>query len=130
VRGEEAVARKETVVTGEVVIDKTRTTETEQVTDTVRREVVAVDEDYERHRADYERAYAGGQAAGGLTYAEAEPHFRTGYEAGTAARRAGRSWEEAEADLRTRYRAAGADDDGWERVKREVRAGFDRARGR
>jgi uncharacterized protein (TIGR02271 family) len=44
VRGEEAVARKETVVTGEVVIDKTRTTETQQVAGTVRREQVEVDE--------------------------------------------------------------------------------------
>jgi uncharacterized protein (TIGR02271 family) len=44
VRGEEAVARKETVVTGEVVIDKTTTTETQDVTGTVRREHVEVDE--------------------------------------------------------------------------------------
>jgi len=131
VRGEEAVARKETVVTGEVVIDKTRTTETQRVTDTIRKERVDVDDDYERHRADYQRAYAGRQPqAGDLAYAEAEPHYRFGYGAGLEARRAGRSWEEAEADLRARYRAAGADDDAWERIKRAVREGFDRARGR
>ena len=131
VRGEEAVARKETVVTGEVVIDKTRTTETQRVTDTIRKERVDVDDDYERHRADYQRAYAGRQPqAGDLAYADAEPHYRFGYGAGLEARRAGRSWEEAEADLRARYRAAGADDDAWERIKRAVREGFDRARGR
>ena len=130
VRGEEAVARKETVVTGEVVIDKTRTTETQQITDTLRKERVEVDEDYERHRADYQRAYAGRADAGDLPYAEAEPHFRTGYGAGLEARRAGRSWAESEADLRARYRAAGAGDDAWERLKREVRGGFDRARER
>ena len=130
VRGEEAVARKETVVTGEVVIDKTRTTETQQVTDTVRREHVEVDEGYERHRAAYEQAFAGRKDRPGYAYAEAEPHFRTGYGAGLEARKAGRSWEQAEADLRARYRTAGADDDAWERIKREVREGFDRARGR
>jgi uncharacterized protein (TIGR02271 family) len=130
VRGEEAVARKETVVTGEVVIDKERTTETQRVTDTLRKERVEVDEDYERHRAAYEKAFAGRKDRAGYTYSEAEPAFRTGYGAGLEARKAGRSWEQAEADLRTRYRAAGADDDAWERLKREVREGFDRARGR
>ena len=130
VRGEEAVAHKEAVVTGEVVIDKERITETQQITDTIRREVVDVDEDYERHRAAYQQAYAGRQQEAGLAYGDAEPHFRTGYGAGLEARRAGRSWEEAEADLRARYRAAGAEDDAWERLKREVREGFDRARGR
>jgi uncharacterized protein (TIGR02271 family) len=130
VRGEEAVARKETVVTGEVVIDKERTTETQQVTDTLRKERVEVDEDYERHRAAYEKAFAGRKDRAGYTYSEAEPHYRFGYGAGMEARKAGRSWEQAEADLRTRYRAAGADDDAWERLKREVREGFDRARGR
>ncbi|HET9556352.1 MAG TPA: DUF2382 domain-containing protein, partial [Actinomycetota bacterium] len=44
VRGEQAVVSKETVVTGEVVIDKTQTTETQEVTGTVRRERVEVDE--------------------------------------------------------------------------------------
>jgi uncharacterized protein (TIGR02271 family) len=45
VRGEEAVARKETVVTGEVVVDKERTTETQEIVETVRRERVEVEED-------------------------------------------------------------------------------------
>ena len=45
VRGEESVTRKETVVTGEVVIDKQRTTETQEVAETVRRSRVEVDED-------------------------------------------------------------------------------------
>lgn len=43
VRAEEAVARKEAVVTGEVVINKERTTQTEEVGDTVRRTEVHVD---------------------------------------------------------------------------------------
>ena len=130
VRGEEAVARKEAVVTGEVVIDKERTTETQQVTDTLRKERVEVDEGYERHRAAYEQAFAGRKDRPGYAYSEAEPAFRTGYGAGLEARQAGRSWEQAEADLRARSRRDTGGDDAWERLKREVREGFDRARGR
>jgi uncharacterized protein (TIGR02271 family) len=52
VRGEEAVARKATVVTGEVVIDKARATETQQVAETVRRERVEVDEAAARPAAE------------------------------------------------------------------------------
>jgi hypothetical protein len=89
-----------------------------------------VDDAYERNRAAYQRAFAGRADRAGYTYEQAEPHFRTGYGAGLEARKAGRSWEESEADLRARYRAAGAADDAWERIKREVREGFDRARGR
>ncbi|HET7771703.1 MAG TPA: YsnF/AvaK domain-containing protein [Chloroflexota bacterium] len=43
VRGEEAVVNKEAVVTGEVVVDKDRHTEREQVSDTVRKTHVEVD---------------------------------------------------------------------------------------
>jgi len=45
VRGEEAVVTKEAVVTGEVVVNKDRTVEREQVTDTVRRTEVHVDDE-------------------------------------------------------------------------------------
>ncbi|MGH2370658.1 MAG: DUF2382 domain-containing protein [Chloroflexota bacterium] len=44
VRGEEAVVTKQAYVTGEVVIHKERTTETQQITDTIRKERVDVDE--------------------------------------------------------------------------------------
>jgi uncharacterized protein (TIGR02271 family) len=44
VRGEEAVVQKEAVITGEVVIDKGQTTERQQVSDTVRKEQVEVQE--------------------------------------------------------------------------------------
>jgi uncharacterized protein (TIGR02271 family) len=65
VRGEEAVARKETVVTGEVVIDKERTTETQEVAETVRRERVDVDEDAPRAAAPAAGAPAAGAAGVG-----------------------------------------------------------------
>jgi len=43
-RGEEAVMSKETVVTGEVVIDKEMVAEERQITDTVRKQHVDVDQ--------------------------------------------------------------------------------------
>jgi uncharacterized protein (TIGR02271 family) len=126
VRGEEAVARKETVVTGEVVIDKTRTTETEQVADTVRRERVEVDENYDKARAAYRQDLA--KRPGAPKPEEAEPYFRTGYAAAIDERYAGKAFEEVEPELR---RSAGvADESAWERLKREVREGFTRARER
>ena len=54
VRGEEAVVSKEAVVTGEVVIAKERTTEREQVADTVRRERVEVQDTTQRERVGVE----------------------------------------------------------------------------
>ena len=51
VRGEEAIVSKEALVTGEVVIDRERVTERETVGDTVRREHVTVDENYDRSLA-------------------------------------------------------------------------------
>ena len=128
VRGEEAVARKETVVTGEVVIDKSKTTRTEQVADTVRRERVEVDENYDRARGAYQQAYTKRQPAATQKFEEAEPYFRTGYGAAIDKRYAGKSFEEVEPELR---RSSGvADESAWERIKREVREGFDRARER
>ena len=126
VRGEEAVAHKETVVTGEVVIDKTRTTETEQVTDTVRREHIEVDEDYDRARAAYQERLT--TRPGAPTPEEAEPHFRTGYTAARDERHAGKTFEEVEPELR--QASGAADESAWERIKREVREGFTGARER
>jgi uncharacterized protein (TIGR02271 family) len=50
VRGEEAVVEKTAVATGEVVVNKQRTTERQNVSDTVRKEIVEVDENYKQHR--------------------------------------------------------------------------------
>jgi uncharacterized protein (TIGR02271 family) len=127
VRGEQAVAHKETVVTGEVVIDKTRTTETEQITDTVRREHIEVDENYDKARSAYQQAYSNRQPPAGRKFEEVEPHFRTGYGTAIDKRHAGKSFEEVEPELRQR---SGAGEDAWEQIKREVRDGFEHARGR
>jgi len=127
VRGEEAVAHKETVVTGEVVIDKTRSTETEQITDTVRREQVQVDENYDKARTSYQQAYSKRQPPATRKFEEVEPHFRTGYGTAIDKRYAGKSFEEVEPEIR---QTSGASGDAWEQIKREVREGFEHARGR
>jgi len=149
VRGEEAVVAKEAVVTGEVVIDKTRTAEQRQVSDTVRKQRVDVDENYQRARAGFEQEFAGRKDRGTRTFAQAEPNYRTGFTAAHDERYTGRSFEEAEPDLRREYessttRQAGSSfvagdrtgattgatrgEDSWERLREEIRSGWNRAR--
>jgi uncharacterized protein (TIGR02271 family) len=136
VRGEEAVVSKQAVVTGEVVIEKERTTEREQITDTVRRERVEVDEQYDRHRSGFQqhfdrgRQQAGAQA-GTRNWEDAEPNYQYGYMAARNDQYQGRRFEDVEADLRTDYqRRFGSTDDrsGWDRLRAEVREGWERAR--
>jgi uncharacterized protein (TIGR02271 family) len=131
VRGEEAVARKEAVVTGEVVIDKERTTERQDVTGTVRKTHVEVDEDYQRARPGFERHFAGlRQADTNRVFQHAEPNYRWGFEAGRDERYRNRRFEDVEPDLRRAYEteATTTRADPWERLRQEVREGFDRAR--
>lgn len=131
VRGEEAVVNKEAVVTGEVVIDKERATERQTITDTVRKERVNVDENYRRDRAAFEEHFntrrgASGANAGRRTFADAEPNYRRGYEAAHDERHAGREFDDIEPELRQSHSGS----DAWERLREEVREGWDRARGR
>jgi hypothetical protein len=92
----------------------------------VRREVVEVDEHYDKARAAYQQGLA--KRPGAPKPEEAEPYFRTGYAAAIDERYAGKTFEEVEPELR---QAAGvADESAWERIKREVREGFTGARER
>ncbi len=137
-RGEEAVVEKEAVVTGEVVIGKERVTERQQVTDTVRRERVDVEENYQRARSGFQQHFAQRQAAvqgqagyAGRTFEQAEPNYRTGFEAGSDPRYAGREFEQIEPDLRGAHETSGRGAGGaWEHLREEIREGFSRACGR
>lgn len=95
----------------------------------VRRPEVDVDEGYGRVRGDFQQHHAQFAGASGGTFEESEPHYLTGYQAGSDARYADRSFEEVEPELRRTYEAGGSDD-GWERLRERVRTGFSRARGR
>jgi uncharacterized protein (TIGR02271 family) len=130
VRGEEAVVQKEAFVTGEVVIDRDVKTERQTVSDTVRKEHVDVDENYRRDRSQFEEHF--GQRKSGLgtdadtrTFADAEPHYRRGYEAAHDERYAGRDFADVEPDLRRAHTG----DDSWEHLRDQIREGFDRGRG-
>jgi len=133
VRGEEAVARKEAFVTGEVVIDRDVVTDRETVSDTVRKEHVDVDENYRRNREGFRQHFEGrrgdlaGTAVDTRRFEDAEPNYRRGFAAAHDERYAGRNFEDVEPDLRRQHRSTG-DDDAWERLREEVREGFDRGR--
>jgi uncharacterized protein (TIGR02271 family) len=131
VRGEEAVARKEAVVTGEVVIDRDVVSENQTVSDTIRKERVDVDNDFAGAREGFRQHFEGrrgdltGTAVDTRTYEDAEPNYRRGFTAAYDQRYAGRSFEDVEPDLRREHRSNTSDQD-WERLREEIREGFDR----
>ncbi len=129
-RGEEAVVTKEAFVTGEVVIEKDAVSEQRQVTDTVRKQRVDVDKAYQEARTGIEQAHTTSAAATGRTFAQAEPNYRAGFNAAHDERHAGRAFEDVEPDLRARHAAEGNDESVWEQLRQDIRAGWDKARGR
>jgi len=131
VRGEEAVVEKEAVVTGEVVVDREVKTERQTISDTVRKERVDIDENYKRDRAAFEQHFntrrsSLGTAADTRTFADAEPHYRRGYEAAHDERYAGRDFTDVEPELRRSHTG----NESWEHLREEIREGFDRGRRR
>jgi uncharacterized protein (TIGR02271 family) len=135
VRGEEAIVEKQAYVTGEVVVSKDQVTERQQVTDTVRRERVHIDEDYQRARPEFERHFTERQRASGTsgrsrTFTEAETNYRTGFEAAYDERYAGRSFDEVEPDLRRDYERRSSGGDPWQHLREEIREGYERVRRR
>ena len=136
IRGEEAVVSQQAYVTGEVVIDKTQTTERETISDTVRKERVHVDEHYNRERTALQEHYTKNRGkAGQRPFEEAEPNYRMGFDAAYDERHAGRDFDAVEPDLRREYetRRSGTgtgSGDSWEHLREEIREGWSRARGR
>lgn len=133
VRAEEVLVNKEAVVTGEVIIHKERTVERREVTETVRKQQVDVDERYAEARPEFERHFAGRQAtdlASAGSFEQAEPRYRAGYLAGSDERYAGREFADVEPDLRRDHERTGVvGDDTWTRLREEIREGWNRARG-
>jgi uncharacterized protein (TIGR02271 family) len=136
IHGWEPVVGTEAFVTREVVVEKTRVAEEGHATGTVRRERATVDERYAQVRPQLEqefsvaqRAVPGGEAT--RTFAEAEPHYRAGFEVGSDPQYAGRDFSEVESAVQQDYESAGRHgDDGWTRLRQEIRAGFEAARRR
>lgn len=137
--GERALARKQQVVTGEVVVHRTAVPEHKSFTDMVRRERVEVEEDYATVqpvlREDFNRKQ---EETGDLTrtFEEAEPNYRRGYHAALEPRFAGREFAEVEPELRNEYEhtqpteARVSSASRWRQILDEVRSGWSRARER
>ena len=128
-RGEEAVVAKETVVTGEVVINKDTVAEERTTTDTVRKQRVEVEEHYQREQGGFEQLHAARAGGTGRAFAEAEPNYRTGFDAGYDERYAGREFTDIEPDLQRDYATRGVTGERWAELRREIAAGWDKARG-
>jgi len=150
VRGEEAVVTKQAVVTGEVVIDKEQLVERQNVTDTVRRERVEVDKDYDQHRSNFQQHFTqrqGTTQGSNRTFEDAEPNYQYGYAAARGNQYSDRNFDDVEPDLRrdyeTRYGGSmsgttgtggttgtsGSGGSAWEHLREEIREGYNRARG-
>jgi len=132
VRGEEAIVTKAAFVTGEVVIDRYRTTETQTITDTIRKQHVEVEENYTRDRETFREHFTKNRGKSGKPpFEEAEPTYRTGYLAGLDETHANRRFEDVEPDLRRDWEASGSRGGAsWEHLREEIRQGWDRARTR
>jgi len=130
VRGEEAFATKEAVVTGEVVVNREVETERQTISDTVRRERVDIDENWNRDRAAFEERFGSRRSGMGTdadtrTFADAEPNYRRGYDAAYDENYAGRDFADVEPDLRRSHSGSG---ESWERLREEIREGFEGGR--
>lgn len=131
VRGEEAFATKEAVVTGEVVVNRDVETERQTLSDTVRREHVDIDKNWNRDRAAFEEQFGKrrtgmGTAADTRTFADAEPNYRRGYEAAYDERYAGRDFADVEPEMRRSHTGG----DSWEQLREDIHEGFEGGRRR
>ena len=152
VRGEEAVVEKQAVVTGEVVIDRERTTERQNVTDTVRREVAGIDHDkgatvhhsaggvphWDEISATRRQSWEQRSGSSGRRWQDVEPGHHYAHEMSNDPRYRGRSWSEVEPDLRSGYgdwsRQRGymgaSGDDAWQRLHQDVREAWEETHAR
>jgi len=128
-RGEEAVVAKEAIVTGEVVIDKETVSREEQVSGTVRKQRVEVDKAYQQTRGTLEQAHSTRAGGMGRAFEQAEPNYRAGFTAAHDDRYQGREFEEVEPDLQAQHTTSGTGDT-WDKLREEVREGWNKARGR
>jgi hypothetical protein len=93
----------------------------------------AHDHEYQQELEHFQRHFSErqGEDDGDRTFADAEPNYRFGYAAGADTRYAGRDFEEVEAELRRAHEAdASGAAAGWEHLRDEVWAGWQRARER
>ena len=127
---EKAVVSKNARVVEEVVVGKTATTSTQQVSDTVRNTVVEVEREGQDasamdFRSDFQTRYAGTNRS----YDDVAPAYRYGATLAADQRYANRSWDDIESSARsdweTRY-----PNSTWEETKAAVRHGWEKVTGK
>lgn len=132
---EEAVVSKEARVVEEVRVSKEATERRETVRDTVRRTEVSVQKENDpssgtaSYDEDFRRDYQSRYASAGGNYDDYAPAYQYGYQAASDPRYQGRSWDQAESDLRADYGRANPNST-WERMKDSIRYGWDKVTGR
>lgn len=129
--GSEPTFEKTAVVNREVAVQRGTQTKQHDVTGTVRREHVDVEERYQRARPQFERDFTAQRGAGAtraVGFAEAEPQYRAGFDAAHDPRYAGKDFAAVEPDLQQQYGASAGQADDWEALRRRIRAGFEAAR--
>jgi len=127
---EQPVVQKRARVREEVVVGKETTTRTENIRDKVRRTEVDVEKlgggDY---REDFRRDWQERYGASGESYDDYAPAYDYGYRSASDSRYAGKSWSDAEEDLRTDYMRNNPNSS-WDRMKGAVRYGWEKTTGK
>jgi uncharacterized protein (TIGR02271 family) len=123
---EEAVVQKTARVVEEVLVGKEVTQHTDQITDTVRRTEVDVEQLGASEDEDYYRSHwtSNFSTAGG-TYDDYAPAYRYGAAMRGTEGNTGRSWDDAESGLRTSWESRYPQST-WEKMKAAVRHGWER----
>jgi hypothetical protein len=125
------VVQKRARVREEVVVGKDTTQRTEKVRDKVRRtevEIEALSGD-EEYAADFRRDWQDRYASSGGTYESYQPAYEYGYRCANDPKYHGRSWSDAEGDLRTDYMGINPNSS-WDRMKEAVRYGWEKVTGK
>lgn len=127
---EKAVVNKTAHVVEEVVVGKTATTNTQQISDTVRKTVVDIEREGEDSgaldfRGDFQTRYAGSRHS----YDDVAPAYRYGTTLASDQRYANRSWDDIETDARSDWQRRYPHST-WEEMKAAVRHGWENVTGK
>ncbi|MES2317144.1 MAG: YsnF/AvaK domain-containing protein [Pseudomonadota bacterium] len=122
---EEAVVEKTARVVEEVVVGKEVTQRNEQISDTVRRTEVEVEQIAPEDDAYFRGHWTSNYASQGGTYDAYAPAYSYGSTMARSELYRGRPWNDVENNLRTDWEARNPNS-AWERVKAAVRHGWER----
>eukprot|EP01034_Spumella_vulgaris_P031423 gene31424-38810_t len=124
---EEAVVQKTARVVEEVVVGKEVTQHTDQVSDTVRSTEVDVEQlaTADLDDDDYRSHWTSNYSAAGGSYDDYAPAYRYGSSMAGADSYRGRSWDEAEPELRRSWETQ-YPQSAWDKFKAAVRHGWER----